>query len=172
MVKRSLEAGTARRWEPGLWVGAGMERYFEDPSLRRLYANWLSRRLESWPVRRQDLDPAELEPWLGFLVVYDYLPDRNDYICRVQGERAESHVGLDMQGALLSRYPEPLLSEVRGQYDRVRAAQEPLLVHFRLTAVRAGRAVSTPVRAEKLVLPLSHSDGTIDSFLAAIVTFD
>lgn len=172
MFKPSIKMGAARAWEPGLWIGREVERHFEDPSIRRLYANWLSRSLEGGSVRRRDLDPTELEPWLGYLIVYDYVAQRDDYVCRVQGEEAEDRLGLDLQGQSMSRFPEPLRAEVRDQYDRVRAAGAPLLAHFQMTAVREGVAVDTLLRAEKLILPLSRSDGAVDSFLSAMVAFD
>jgi len=50
-----------------------MDEHFSDPRLGRLYAYWLSKRLEGGPPRRRDLDPIEIPDLLPILHLIDVL---------------------------------------------------------------------------------------------------
>jgi hypothetical protein len=57
---------------------------------------------------RTDFDAFTLRPWLGFIMVLDYLPAEEDFRYRVYGTRVADHSGFDMTGRRVSDFESPV----------------------------------------------------------------
>ena len=53
---------------------------------------------------RGDFDAFTLRPWLGYIMILEYLPDREDFRYRMYGTRIATQSGFDMTGRLVSEF--------------------------------------------------------------------
>jgi hypothetical protein len=51
---------------------------------------------------RSHFDPFTLRPWLGYIIIVDYLEAENDFRYRMYGTRISDQSGMDMTGRLVS----------------------------------------------------------------------
>ncbi len=149
----------------GRWMGDIILGHCRHPLTFSLLDLWNQKRGGNPHPQRRDLDVLDLRPWLGWLAIYDYLPDRDDYFCRLFGEHVRRTIGTDMTGRHMSEYPPDLYAAIRSQYDDVRRTGRPLLAHFMSSAVVVGEFQRARFPAEKLILPLSRSGTQLDCFL-------
>lgn len=147
------------------WMGDIILGHCRHPLTFSLLDLWNQKRGDHPHPLRSDLDVLDLRPWLGWLVIYDYLSDEDDYYCRLFGEHVRRSVGTDMTRHRMSEYPPYIHTAVREQYDDVRRTGRPLLAHYMSSAVVVGEFQRARVPAEKLILPLSRSGEGVDCFL-------
>jgi hypothetical protein len=56
---------------------------------------------------RQDFDVFKLRPWLGYIMILEYLADQDDFRYRMFGTQIAEQSGFDMTGRLVSDLPSP-----------------------------------------------------------------
>jgi len=131
------------------------------PELRELFAFW--HRLcdgRPWPLRAQ-LDIIDLKPWLGQIAMLDYERDRDDYFYRVFGSELAHELSAEMTNRWVSDWEPALAADLKRQYDKVRATGHPLVVCPESEELIRSRPF------ERLIVPLSRSNESVDCFLSA-----
>jgi len=53
---------------------------------------------------RADFDPFKLRPWLGYIIIVEFLEAENDFRYRMYGTRVSDQTDCDMTGRLVSDY--------------------------------------------------------------------
>ena len=142
----------------------------ENEGLRNLVAHWLDSKNNNDFVLRSDIDVLEWPHMIGWTVVYDYLIDEDNYLCRIFGENLLAQSGEDMTGKKLTEYPERLHLIVRKQYEGVRATNLPICVTYRARTVRSWRdnpEIEYGAPVEKVALPLSRSGSAVDCIMVS-----
>jgi hypothetical protein len=145
-----------------------------DPRLAALYAYWDGKRAgRAMPVRG-DIDPLEMRPWLGNLLLIDALPDGR-FVYRLYGTRFVDSFGLDMTGRSVDELPADQRDRVRSDYEAVRSTAQPrarlYTALFDSSPSGLRPATATTIRApqvvtwERLVLPLGDSAQTVAMLL-------
>ena len=56
---------------------------------------------------RQEFDVFKLRPWLGFIMILEYLADQDDFRYRMFGTQIAEQSGFDMTGRMVSDLPNP-----------------------------------------------------------------
>lgn len=113
---------------------------------------------------RADLDPLEMRPWLGNLVLIDVTPDLR-FVYRLYGTAFVDSFGVDMTGRSVDDLPAEQRERVRADYEAVRAGGQPrsrlYTAVFEATSSSGLRPpLASGIRApqvvtwERLVLPL------------------
>ncbi|MGE5202072.1 MAG: PAS domain-containing protein [Acidobacteriota bacterium] len=129
--------------------------------------------LEYWRVRAgerraptiRDIDPIEMRPALGFIVLTDVIAGGADFRFRLYGSTVAAVSGFDLTGKRLSEHPAPdyvsafYLALYRAAYRRV----EPVS-----TTHRPPLAVHTHTW-HRLMLPLADDSGEVVRFLSGNV---
>lgn len=154
------------------WLGADLEDHVITTAARDLYTLWRKKKSQTQFVSRRDMDIVELSPWIGRLAIHDYLPDLDDYICRVFGETVRRRIGIDLTRRRLSELPPEISKRMRARYDRVRGSGEPLLCHIMSFAMQLGVAEFERFPTELLILPLSRSGCDYDCTLVLSQALD
>jgi hypothetical protein len=73
-----------------------------DPKIAGIYDYWKAKRgARAMPARR-DLDPIELKPYLGSIILYDVLREPLDFRYRLVGTHIALAMGRDLTGRKLS----------------------------------------------------------------------
>ncbi len=110
-----------------------------------------------------DIDPSELRPWIGNLLVMDIV-DSGDggFIYSYYGQAFADAFGEDKVGQPITVLPELQQEILHAEYERVRQERIPVCRVY--TAAFNGRVVSW----ERLVLPLAIDDEQkVKKFLVA-----
>jgi hypothetical protein len=136
-----------------------------DNRLRSLFQYWSSKlRGRSMPARR-DLDPLEMRPWLGNLVLVDFpAEDLTQYKIRLEGVNVVQFYGSSRTG----RGIEVMTSEIERQ---VVLPQFFSVVETKEPAYYEAEFISSEgvlTYQHKLVLPLSDDDVRVNMTLAGI----
>ena len=135
-----------------------------DGRLDALYDYWDRKRGSRPMPTRADLDPVEMQPWLGNLLLID-VTDGNGFVYRLYGTAFVDSFGIDMTGHSVDELPAEQRERVRADYEAVRVTGRPrarlYTALFEATssglrpppksAVRAAQVVTW----ERLVLPLA-----------------
>ena len=53
---------------------------------------------------RAEFDAFKLRPWLGYIMILEYLPEEDDFRYRMYGTRISEQSGFDMTGRLVSAF--------------------------------------------------------------------
>ena len=136
-----------------------------SPQLRFLLNYWRERAAARPAPRIHDIDPVDMRPALGFIVLADVLDGGEDFRFRLYGSVVASVSGFDLTGKRLSEHPAPdyvssfYLALYRAAYRR----GEPVS-----TSHRPPLAVHTRVW-HRLMLPLASETGAIVRFLSGNV---
>ena len=111
------------------------------------------------------VDPVELAPALGHLLLVDVVDGGHDFFYRLFGTFAATVSGFDMTGKKLSQHPaSPYIREFSmALYRAAIQRREPVWSHYGPTM-----AISTSAW-ERIVLPLVDDNGTVCRFLVATV---
>lgn len=130
-----------------------------DPRLRGLLDYWSARRSAGRPVpARHDLDPADIQPLLPWIMLLDVLED--DYRYRLVGTGLDGLFGRALTGTTLSQsWPAHLGSHWHHWMDRSSREALPVATRAVLNTSR-GR-----LRLDAVILPLSNMPGQIDMLL-------
>ena len=137
----------------------------DAPMLQALKSYWDAKRGARRMPRRADIDPLELRPHLGNLVMIDVLAAGDDFRYRLIGTNIVNQHGRDATGKC-----------VRELYERA----DPVIFDWSMTVLRAVVANRLPVRAsnrlrmvnrdytasDQLHLPLSEDGATVNMILS------
>lgn len=130
------------------------------PKLRALYSLWLEQCTEDGLPLAAELDPADLRPWLGNLLVMDCI-EGEDFIYSYYGKSFATAFGENKIGQSIGNLPEPQRQILHAEYDRVRTERLPVARVY--TADFDGHTESW----ERLVLPLSGDGRNVEKLLVA-----
>jgi hypothetical protein len=132
----------------------------DSPLFQDLFAYWQKKRGERALPLRKDIDPLELQPHLGSLLIIECLPELADFRYRLIGTKVVAAYGRDSTGKTVrelyettdAEYCAFLLEVYRAVATqrvtaRIRATLRPVHKHFRL--------------ADSLLLPLDGGDGSV-----------
>jgi hypothetical protein len=112
---------------------------------------------------RRDLHPADVTWLLGRLYLIDVLDGGADYSFRLFGIFWEKMYGMDLTGQRLSEIEAAgRLTALRGDYDTVVAAREPIFHPGALVWPN-----QKAIRYERLLVPFAGDDGQVSLILAA-----
>jgi hypothetical protein len=139
-------------------------------TLAGVHAYWLAKRGARSMPARADLDPAEMKPWLPWIVLMDVRPDLQDFRYRLIGSSVVNYFMADNTGGSAAecfgrRDPEVAKSALR-LFRKV--ARDHLVVRTMGQADWLGREY---LDFEALHLPLSDDDKLVNMLLV-VFTFD
>jgi len=142
-------------WEPS-------PEQLPAPPLRFLAEHWRRLAPAAGPPHRRHIDPLELRPALGYLMLLEPVDDCRDFRYRLYGSELSRISGLDMTGRLLSQH---VISRYAADFG---------IAVYRAAALRGRPLYSSrsPVGAEdtnrwaRLALPFVDDDGTVTRILA------
>lgn len=136
-----------------------------DDRLQGLFRYWGSKLLGRPMPARSDLDPLEMRPWLGNLVLVDFpVPDLTEYRIRLEGVNVVQFYGASRTG----RGIEVMTSEMERQ---VVLPQYFSVVETRIPAYFEAEFISSEgvlTYQHKLILPLSDDGARVNMTLAGI----
>ena len=135
-----------------------------DNRLRSLFQYWSSKlRGRSMPARK-DLDPLEMRPWLGNLVLVDFPGDPKDYRIRLEGVNVVQFYGSSRTGRGIEAMTSELERQVvLPQYFSVVETKEP--AYYEAEFISSEGVLTYQ---HKLVLPLSDDGERVNMTLAGI----
>ncbi len=67
-------------------------------------------------ARREDFNPELLRPWLGHIMILEFLPEQDDFRYRMYGTMIAFESGFDMTGKLVSDFQSETGDFFRGLY--------------------------------------------------------
>jgi hypothetical protein len=134
-----------------------------SPELRRLLADWHTRRRGRNLPARKDFDVLDLKYMMGNLNLLEVLHDPLRFRYRVHCSLAVDRVGLNLTGKTIDAYPE------QDYAARVQAAFVEV-THSRKPKLDAGHELinDKPIRFEALVLPLSDDGESVDMIMVGL----
>lgn len=140
---------------PGRWPD------LQEPRFRRVLRHWAERRqsIDGKPgviTPRSAIDPAAIRDCLPNVWIYQYLPEDNDFVCRLSGESVNQAWGQNLTGKRVSRIMPAAI------VDRVQLLYRSMLM---MPAVQFSRRRILPndgvaQSADRLIVPLSRDDGS------------
>jgi hypothetical protein len=139
--------------------------FLRHPKLLSLYSFWLEQCAGAPMPPAANLNPADLRPWLGNLLIMDVIRGA-DFVYSYYGQSFAEAFGKDRVGQSIDVLPEQQSDILRAEYDRVR--QERLPVARSYSADFDG-AMST---WERLVLPLADDAGEVGKLLVGAYRLD
>ena len=159
--------GANSRWPLGFTCVVDPDP-IDEPMLRSLKAYWDRKRGVRPMPRRADVDPLELRPHLGNLVMIEALPDLDDYRYRLIGTNVAGRHGRDSTG-----------KTVRELYEQA----DPIVFDWSMAVLNATVANQRPVRAtnrlrmvdrdyvasDQLHLPLSEDGKSVNMILCEVL---
>ena len=135
------------------------------PKLLSLYAFWLEQCAGAPLPLAASLNPAELRPWLGNLLIMDVVRGA-DFVYSYYGQSFADAFGQDRVGQSIARLPEPQGDILRAEYDKVRTGAKPV------ARVYSADFDGVPSTWERLVLPLSEDGATVSKLLVGAYKLD
>ena len=135
-----------------------------DPRLAGLLDYWRSKKGQRRMPARRDIDPLEMKPWLGNLVLIEFFGDIMHFRVRVDGTNIAEMGGRGRTGAGV----EALTSEeerrvLYRQYSPVLEEKRPAFYETEYT-----NSDGRYLRESKLLLPLSEDGEIVNMVLAGI----
>lgn len=156
-------------------VNMNVKPKLDDPRLNALFEYWDGKRANRPYPDRSDIDPIEMKPWLGHLMLVDRTPG-GDYIYRLYGSAFVDEFKLDMTGQSINGLPPERRDLIRAEYDSVAIPGIPASRQY--TAMfeyssRDGRSTWKVQRSwERLVLPLSAGSSDVGVLLVGAYPLD
>lgn len=135
-----------------------------DDRLQGLFRYWGSKLHGRSMPARADLDPLEMRPWLGNLVLVDFPANLNEYRIRLEGVNVVQFYGSSRTG----RGIEVMTSDMERQ---VVLPQYFSVVETRVPAYFEAEFISSEgvlTYQHKLILPLSDDGARVNMTLAGI----
>lgn len=139
----------------------------ELPQHRVLHRFWSERLDNGQPPHRKVVDPIELRPALGNLLLLEVQSGGFDYIYRIFGTRITEHAGHDWTGWTVGAMSAKTESEIGVFYRAVYAACAQLRRPIATDHVSPIRLSAACWR--RLIVPLTDDDGAVSWFLGANV---
>jgi len=137
-----------------------------SPQLRRLFADWDTRRRGREFPARADFDPVELKYLLGEMTLLDVIASgpRSDFRYRVYGSSLVRRFGWELTGKSVDEIPvKQHAAFARAHCEDVLARRAPVVRYYSHHFI----GQNVPHDCEILVLPLSHDGAAIDKMLGA-----
>ncbi len=134
-----------------------------SPQAEGFWAYWNDKRRGRRLPARADIDPVEMKPWLGEVLLLDVIEGGRDFRYRLVGAMIAYRTGHDMTGKLLSEMPvDPAIGAayLRDHRQAVET-RAPVLARYDYLSARDGR----PVKFERLLLPLGDDGETVNMLL-------
>lgn len=133
------------------------------PKLQELIELWQKFRDGGNLPLARDIDPADLRPWIGNLLVMDVVEGEDGgFVYSYYGRAFTDAFGEDKVGQSITALPDLQQEILHAEYERVRQERIPVCRVY--TAAFNGRVVSW----ERLVLPLAEDESqTVKKFLVA-----
>lgn len=145
------------RWSPA-------EDRFDVPQLRFLRAYWEARSPAGMPPASSRIDPLDLVPALGYLMLMEPVDDAVDFRYRVYGTRIVEHSKVEMTGKRVWDIPAPQVAAYFGAtYRAVVDRREPLFAQH-----RTHHDIQV-AQWDRLILPFVDDCGTVDRLLVGNV---
>jgi len=135
------------------------------PKLQSLYTFWLEQRGGAPLPLASSLNPADLRPWLGNLLIMDVVRGA-DFVYSYYGQSFADAFGQDRVGQSIARLPDPQGDILRAEYDRVRSEGKPA------ARVYSADFDGVPSTWERLVLPLSEDGAKVGKLLVGAYKLD
>lgn len=139
-------------------------------TLQALYAYWAGKRAGRSMPDRADIDPIEMKPWLGNLMLVERRDD-GDYIYRLYGSTFVNQFKVDMTGHRVNELPEQQAALLRTEYDAVVHSRMPMSRRYTATfdyTSRDKRSAWQVERSwERLALPLTAGGEDVRMLLVA-----
>jgi hypothetical protein len=139
-------------------------------TLRALYSYWAGKRHGRALPDRADIDPIEMKPWLGNLMLVERKDD-GDYLYRLYGSTFVNQFKVDMTGKRVNELPEKQAELLRSEYDAVVHSGIPMSRRYTATfdyTSRDKRSTWQVERSwERLSLPLTAGGGEVRMLLVA-----
>lgn len=139
-------------------------------TLRALYGYWAGKRAGRALPDRSDIDPIEMKPWLGNLMLVERLAG-GDYLYRLYGSTFVNQFKVDMTGKRVNELPEKQAELLRSEYDAVVHSGIPMSRRYTATfdyTSRDKRSTWQVERSwERLALPLTAGGPDVKMLLVA-----
>ncbi|MEZ5647882.1 MAG: PAS domain-containing protein [Alphaproteobacteria bacterium] len=135
------------------------------PLLKKLFAHWRQFATEEGPPLAGDLEPAELRPWLGNLILID-ASEEDRFVYAYYSQAFANTFGEDKAGQSLETVPADQRALLKAEYARVRDEAVPVSRVY--TADFKGRTMTW----ERLALPLADDAGEVAKILVAAYPLD
>ncbi|MDE2228143.1 MAG: PAS domain-containing protein [Alphaproteobacteria bacterium] len=151
-------------------MGSEVQEYIDvaalkSSALRRLHADWQSRRRERSFPARADFDPLEMKYILGNLSLVEVRRHPLRFFYRVHASNIAARTGFDMTGKFLDQNPDVQHRNlIFDHYLRTLDERRPI-------AARRERTFTDRVMldCEALALPLARDGANIDMLLTGLV---
>jgi hypothetical protein len=142
-------------------------RFFDSgiswPELYRLAQLWHGKRHGRFMPARSDLDPLELKPWLGWLSLVRVVDDGADFVFTIYGTNMAWTSGMELQGKSITALPTTTRLPVIESYRLACRLRRPLF-----SALIVRNELRQRLVLERVILPLSCDDRTVDRLLIGI----
>lgn len=139
-------------------------------TLQALYAYWAAKRHGRPMPDRADIDPIEMKPWLGNLMLVERRDD-GDYVYRLYGSTFVNQFKVDMTGKRVSELPEQQAELLRTEYDAVVHSRMPMSRRYTATFDYTSRDRRSSWQVERswerLCLPLTAGSEEVRMLLVA-----
>jgi hypothetical protein len=139
-------------------------------TLQALYAYWAAKRQGRPMPDRANIDPIEMKPWLGNLMLVERKDD-GDYIYRLYGSTFVNQFKVDMTGKRVNELPEQQASLLRTEYDAVVHSRMPMSRRYTATFDYTSRDKRSQWQVERswerLALPLTAGGEDVRMLLVA-----
>ncbi|WP_193183370.1 PAS domain-containing protein [Nisaea sediminum] len=126
-----------------------------------LLAYWYTNRGDNPVPDRETFNPHDLQEWLGYLSIYEYVPEHGDFMNRLEGTLITEMTGQDWTGRWASDVDRSFGSTFLEELAEVRSTATPLIDSVRIYQKKYRTAT-------KLLMPVvdSKRDGADQVILA------
>ncbi|MBL8703848.1 MAG: PAS domain-containing protein [Rhodospirillales bacterium] len=138
-----------------------------EESSRYFLRYWFQIRGDRLMPERRDIDPTALAPLLPKMWLWDVVPERRDFRCRLAGEEITALFGRNPRGTLLGEWvPMSIVDVARPRYQRV--IDEPAI------CVASGMSyVADDKQAwcERVITPMTEGSGPSPAIVFGITSW-
>lgn len=150
-----------------MFIPVSIKPALTSPKLDGLYRYWAERRGARPYPSRAAIDPLDLRPMLGNLMLFDVVGQPPRFRYRLYGSRLAERSGYDMTGKWIDELPDPDNAAIGNfQLLRLMTARQP--ISYMRDRVLDGRMC----HYEVLALPLSDDGLTINMVLEGVAFED
>ncbi len=132
------------------------------PALRGLWSYWNGKRVDGRLPGRDAINPFELRPWLGRLLLMDVVDSGRDFRYRLHGTGLVQLFGVDLTARLVSGLAVPDVDRLLNEARAAVASRD--YVHIEATVVAEKQFVAI----SKLILPLATRGDDVDILMVGI----
>lgn len=137
-------------------------REIHDERLRELWAYWASKRQGARLPARRLINPLEMQPWLGNLLLMDVIDAGADFRYRLHGTNLVELFGADLTGRTVTSLKLEMVHQL------LEEARRPLSTRAFVYIEQSVVAEKNFIGIAKLILPLAANGVDIDMLLVGI----